>query len=199
MSSSQTNICNAAIMLCGVGVEIASIDERSPEAEACKQFYDPTLERLAVKLKLPEMTKRVALALVESDPSDEFSSSWAVPSDCIAPLKIVSGLIPETTDSHIPFKRINKGGVDVIWTNEDDAQLEYIFSPTDEGQFPVLFAEALEFALAVKIAPRLCEDPSKLAPLVKYLGDEAKTSARAASLNQHYPGKPPESEFIRNR
>ncbi len=197
--SAQTDLCNAAVMLCGVGVEIASIDERSPEAEACKQFYDTTLERLAVKLKLPELTKRVALALVEEDPCDEFEFSYGVPSDCVAPLKIVSGDIPETSDTHIPFKRVNKDGFDVLWTNEDDAQLEYIFRPDNEAQFPPLFAEAFEYALAVRIAPRMVEDPSKLAPLVKYLEEQARQSARAASMNQHFPGKPPEAEQIRNR
>ncbi len=197
--SAQTDICNAAIMLCGVGETISSIDERSPEAEACRQFYDSTLKRVAIKLGLPEMTKRVTLALVETDPSDEFANSYAVPADCLAPLKIPSGLIPETNDSRIPFKRVNKDGLDVIWTNQDDAQLEYIFRQDDESQFPELFTEAFEYALAVKIAPRLVEDPAKLGPLVKYLEDQSRQAARAASLNQHFPGTPPEAEQIRNR
>ncbi len=199
MASAQTNICNSAIMLCGIGNEIANIQERSPEAEACRQFYDSTLERLLVKLRLPSCTARYTLDLIEDDPSDEYLFSYGVPSDMLSPIRIVSGAIPETQDSRIPFIRISKDGVQCIWTNQDDAVLEYIFRFTNETQFPPLLAEAMEYALAAKIAPRLTVDPAKLAGLVKFLDDQATQRARAAALNEIFPGNPPDSEFIRGR
>lgn len=199
MASSKTNICNAALMLCGVGDEIANIEERSPEAEACLQFYDSTLERLLVKLRLPSTMKRVALALIEEDPSDEFGYSYATPTDFLSSIKLVSGLIPETSGSHIPFKRVSKDGLDCLWTNQEDAELEYIYRLTDESLFPPLLAEAMEYALAMKIAPRLVRDPAKLGPLLKALDEGMRTSCRANGQNEHFPGTPPESEFIRGR
>lgn len=198
-----TDICNRAIMLCGVGDEIASLDERSPEAEACTAAYDPSLHELYREYKWSHATKRVSLALLSSTTtafSDEYFYAYQYPSDCELAKRITNDIVLDEAESFIPFKRMYSTtySTEIIATNQDEAELEYIFFNDNEATFPWDFAEALAHRIAYKILPRLAEDPDKLKLGMFFLA-QSKKIGRASAANEHKPAIPINSEFLDNR
>lgn len=198
---SSTDICNRAIMLCGVGEEIASLDERSPEALACRAVYDQTVREMQREFDWNFNRKVQALSLVEEEPNDgiEWDYSYGQPAGCLAPRAIVSGAMPETPQSAIPFDVGTDGTRTLIYTNQEDAILRFSASITDEALFPDDFAEALSHRIGTKIAPRLTEDPSKLGNLVAQLYQQSVILARAACRTERKMPIQDDSEFTRGR
>lgn len=199
--SAATDICNRAIMLCGVGEEIASIDERSPEALACKAVYDITVREMQREFDFNFTRKVATLSLVEEEPNDgvEWDYSYGLPSDCEAPRSIVSGAVPETPQSRIPFDLGTDGTRALLYTNQEDAQLRYSARITDEALFPPDFSEALAHRLGYKIAPRLVEDPSKLSAKIEELMAKSITLSRVACRTERKLPIQDDSEFTRGR
>ncbi len=201
MPSSSTEICNRAIMLCGVGEEIASLDERSPEALACNSVYEKTVREMQREFDWNFNRKIQTLSLVEEDPNDgiEYDYSYGLPSDCVAPRNIVSGAKPETPQSRIPYEIGSDGTQTLLYTDQEDAVLRYSASITDEALFPDDFCEALSHRIAYKIAPRLIEDPSKMADKIDALLAKSVSLAKAACRSERKLVVQDDSEFTRGR
>lgn len=203
MAISKTSICNKALHFIGIGEEIASINERSPEAEACLLFYDDELEELLREWPWPFARRQVNPGLVNDDETvaynPEFFFAYRYPPEAVFIRKIVSGTVPDTEASLI---RYQIGGDDegkLILTNEANITIEYTKRVTDASQFPSDFATALSARIGSKIAPRLSEDPMKAGQVCAMLYKESLSKARAVAAQEESEGPPPTSSFQRAR
>jgi len=201
MASSKTQIANLAISHLGIGKEIANIEtEQSQEASACRRFYDVAKESTLSDLDWTFATKFAVLNLIEENPSDEWNYSYKYPVDCINMRRILSGLRNDTQTSRIPFKILKDATGRIIYTDQEDAQIEYTENVSDTSLFSAEFDLALSFRLAAYIAPRLTGgDPFKLKQemLVQY--DLELGRAKKKNMNEETQDIMPESEFIRAR
>lgn len=200
--ASKVDICNMALRHCGAGQSISNLEAETSEAAlACKLFYDQALGELLDAFPWPFAKKITALALIEDDPNDEWGHSYALPSDCSNPIRILSGVRNDTPESAIRFLiGSDASGVSILYCDLDDAELEYVFFHDDPVRYPPPFVKALAYLLATYLAPSLAKtEIAKRGRLVLDLYNLALSQAQANSLNQQCPDAPPASSYERSR
>lgn len=196
--SSNTEICNLALSHLGVGKEIANLEtEKSQEASACRRFYEITRDQVLRDFAWPFATKVVSLALIEEDPNEEWAFSYRYPVDCLDVRKILSGTRNETQDTKVPYRISNDDTALCIYTDLEDAQIEYTAKVTNVDFFPVDFLQALSLRLAAYIAPRVTAgDPFKMGDRALQLYRQEMSIARANAVNEQQDERIVDSEFI---
>lgn len=181
--ASITDICNMAISHLGISKDIANVTtEQSAEAKACRRFYDIAREAVLKDYNWPFATKVAVLNLVESNPNDEWTYSYRYPSDCLYARRILSGFRDDTELTRIPYKITQDDTGILIYTDRQDAELEYTLNTDNYDIFSADFKLALSYRLAHYIAARLTAgDPYSLGDkcLQKYVLEIQKASANA--------------------
>ena len=200
-AASTTEIANLAISHLGIGKEIGNLEtEKSEEAQAIRRFFDTVRNQVLRDFPWPFATKFVNLALVEQDPTEEWAFSYRHPSDALKLRRILSGLRNDHRQSKVPFRISRDDSGLLIFTDFEDAQLEYTFEEEDPLRFPDDFIQALSFRLAAYVAPRLTKgDPFKVGrnAMEMYLFEINRAQSTAA--NEEQMDEIPQSEFIRFR
>lgn len=200
--ASKIQIWNMALAHLGHGKQVASADERSPEALACKLFWEQVVDEVLGDYPWTFTRKVEALALVDTFTAEtaEWTYSYRVPSDCLSIRRILSGVRKDTNDSVVSFVTGQDDQGDLIFTDAEDAEAEYTARIEDASKFPAKFAQALALLLAVYVSPRITSgDRSGLREQAAQL--YAGTLAKAQS-NDSAKGRPdpePDSEYIRGR
>lgn len=198
---SLTEACNLALGHIGVSKEIQNVEtEQSKEAAACRRFSEAARKATLRDADWPFATKTLALALVIEDPTDEWAFSYAYPSDCLKARRIPSGFWPETRAQRISFRLAHTATQEVIYTNQDDASLEYTVDVTDPSRWPSDFLLAYSYRLAMYIAPRIAAgDPFKMGQNAerRYLAEISK--AEATAFNEEQQPESPDPEMIAAR
>ena len=195
-SANQIQIINMALQHLGVGVGIASIDERSASARSAKLFYPTALDHALRSYRWPFADKFAALELVAEDPVEEWGFSYEYPNDCVYAHRIQSGTPIDTPETEIKFKVVGKR----IYTNQEDAILEYTSTQDDTHLFPADFTMALSYLLASLMAPAISEgDPFKLGERNQRLYIQALRMASANSHNEERKGPDAESSLAASR
>lgn len=198
--SSTTEICNLALSHLGIGKEIASLTEGSEEAAACNRFYAISLRIVLSKFAWPFATRFVALGLVEEDPTSEWAYSYRYPSDALSIRRILSGARTDSRASRVAYRIASDATGLLIYTDYEDAEVEYTVDITNAASFPDDFAEALSYRMAASMAPRLTGgDPFGLGAKAEVKYKASIASAAGSSFNEEQPDLPPESEFILER
>lgn len=199
--ASSTEICNMALSHLGIGKEIAALEsERSQEAEACRRFYSTAQDATLRDFPWPFATKIAALALVEEDPNSEWGFSYQEPSDCLGLRRILSGIRNDNRQSRVPYRRAYGDSGAVIFTDAEDAEIEYTIRVTDPLRYSPDFILAFSLRIASYIAPRVTGgDPFKLGTRAMSLYEYELSKARSAAVNEEQDEEVPESEFIRGR
>jgi hypothetical protein len=140
------------------------------------------------------------LGLVEEDPTVEWAFSYRYPSNCLQLKRIFSGIRNDNQDSKIPFRISRDETGLLVYTDMEDATMEYIFKETDPGRFPADFVTAISFLVAFKMAPRITRgDAVKLGSRAFEAYNMWMGMARANAANEETPERTPESELIRAR
>ena len=85
------DIWNTALSHLGISKEVASVDESSAEAKACRRFYDTTIKAVLKDYSWPFASKIATLNLITANPNDEWAYSYRYPSDCLFFRRILSG------------------------------------------------------------------------------------------------------------
>lgn len=198
--ASKTEICNLALSHLGYGKEIADLDtEQSQEASACRRFYTTAKQAILEDHDWSFATEFATLALIEANPTTEWAFSYRYPTDCLKIKRILSGIRQDTTDTQVPFKLLQDTSGLIIYTDMEDAQIEFIKDVT-ENYLPAQFNLAFSFRLAAYLAPRITGgDPFKMKE--EMLGQYALELQRAKinNMNEERLDTRPESEFIRTR
>jgi hypothetical protein len=181
--ASITDICNLAISHLGISKDIANVTtEQSAEAKACRRFLDIARETVLKDYNWPFATKMATLNLVEEDPNDEWAYSYRYPSDCLYARRILSGFRDDTDLTRIAYKITQDDTGILIYSDVENAILEYTLNTENVDLFSSDFKVALSYRLAHYIAPRITAgDPFSLGDkaLQKYVLEIQRASANA--------------------
>ena len=196
MSSSETEIANLALSHLGGSKEIANIEtEKSEAAAACRRFFDTSRDEMLRDFAWPFATSFSTLGLVEEDPDEndkEWKYSYRYPSDCISLRRILSGSRNDHRQGRVPYKIGQDSSGLLIYTDKEDAIVEYTKRETDVSRFPTDFVMALSFRLAAYIAPRVTGgDPFKLGDMVLRFHSFSLAKAQNSALKEEQPEEEP--------
>jgi hypothetical protein len=138
------------------------------------------------------------------DPAVLAAAAWsAVTADVEGDLVVSGGLYYQAIlagTNHVPpnatyWVQVNSR---LIYTNEEDAQVEYTSAITDPAEFDPLMVSALAWKLAASIAPALSR-VAGIATMCLQMYEVDLSKAEARALNESQPNDPPEAEWIRSR
>jgi len=196
--SSTTEISNLAISHLGIGKEIANLDtEQTEEASACRRYFESAKKATLSDLDWTFATKFAVLNLIESEPNEEWNFSYRYPSDCINMRRILSGQRQDTQKTRVPYRISADSAGRIIYTDKENAEIEYTKNVTDPGLFSAEFALALSFRLASYIAPRLTGgDPFKMKQEMLAQYEIELGRAKKKNMNEETADILPESEMI---
>lgn len=198
--ASAVEICNLAISHLGTGKEIATFEENSPEANACRRYYETALQQTLRGYSWPFANKASAIDLVQTSPTEEWAYSYGYPVDCLQAVRLLSGNRNETRQERIDYKITTSASGLLIYTDKENAILEYIVNITDPNLFPSDFKMAFSFRLAMYIASRLTKgDPYNLTQKLMQMYMYEISQAQASAYNEEQPAELPQSEFVRAR
>lgn len=202
--ATKTEICNFALSHIGVGKDISNVDtESSEEARACRRFYDLARDATLRDFPWPFATKIVSLSLLQTftgSNNEEYTYSYRYPSDCVDVRRIKSTIRNDSRQSRETHRILKDSSARIIYTDKEDAQLEYTERVKDPSFYPPDFQLALSYRLAVYIAPRLAKgDPFKLKTDAMNMYEAEISRAKAASANEDQRDEIPLSEFERDR
>lgn len=199
-SVSVTDIYNMALSHLGVGKEVGSLTEKTEEARACNRFYETVRDQVLTAFPWPFARKIAELSLVKEDPTDEWDYSYQVPSDCLMVRRILSGYRTDSRSTRVPYIEMNAPSGKYIYTDQEDAFIEYTSRVETSGYYPSEFAIAISFLLAVYVAPRLSGgDPFKNKEYCLKMYDYLIQRAQSSAANEDQPDIEPDSEFIAGR
>lgn len=201
MADSSTEIANLAISHLGIGKEIANIaSDNSNEANACRRFYDTARDKVLGDFNWPFARKFAELGLVEADPTDEWAYSYRYPSDALKLRRILSGVRNDNRQSRVPYIVGQDDTGKLIYTDQQEAQMEYTKLITNVTFFSADFVVALSYLLAAYITPRIMgSDRFKMIPGFLQMYQAELMNAQANAANEQQDDLPVESEFIRER
>lgn len=199
--ASSTEIANLALSHLGSGKEISNLEtERSDEASAMRRYYSIALSTALKDYPYSFCNVIETLALVEESPNDEWAYSYRYPTDCLKPIRILSGFRNDSRQTRIPYKIGKDASGKLIYTDQSEAELEYTQRVTDPSKFPDDFIMALSFLIAALAAPRICgEDPYKLGDRALKLYQHYKGKADSHDVNDQQQEEPPEAQWITDR
>lgn len=201
MTAVNTEICNLALGHLGVSQTIAdATTERSSAALVCRRFWPIAFKEVFRDFPWSFAHKIAALGLIEEDPNEEWAFSYQYPSDCESALKIQSGIRNEYKEIRVPYK-ISRGlsGL-VIYTDKENAILEYTSVITNYGTLPADFKSAVSLLLAAYISSTITGgDPFKMGEKAYQLYLLSIKKAQVNSYNEQQEEEEPDGEFIRSR
>jgi hypothetical protein len=201
--ASDVEICNLALSHLAIATEIATLTERSKEAQACNRFYTQVRDEVLRDFPWPFATTVAALALVTDFTGvagAEWTYAYRYPSDCVRARRILSGIRKDTRQSRVPFRILQDATGSLLYTDKNSAQLEYTARVTDPTRYQADFVEALALLLASRIAVRVTTtNPTKLRDDAFQLYQLQLGIARANALNEEQPEEEPDAELIRSR
>lgn len=199
----DAEICTLALSHLGVSIEINNLEtEKSKEAQACRRFYATTRDEVLRDFSWPFAKVIEALALVEEDPNTEWGFSYRYPSGCLKVRRVLngSGVRVDTEDTRVPFTEGRDTTGLLIFTDQEDAEVEYTMRETDTERYPADFVDTLSLLLASKIGPRVAGgDQFKLADRALKLYAWRKAVAEANAANEEQVDKDGPSGFERAR
>ena len=153
MRMSDVEICNGAIGLCGSTDFIQSLSDASQvSARRCKQFFLPAVERVLRKHGWNCATAIQKLAENTAAPTIEYANAFALPHDCVKVIDVYG-----SADCYSPYDRWRIVGRN-IHTELDTVYLKYIRFPEDFRELDILLAGAIEYEMALRLAPTLIKD-----------------------------------------
>lgn len=164
--ASPVDIANAALANIGATNLVSSIDppDGSVEAGYCATFYPLARARMLEAVKPAFAVKRASPALNATNGSAVWAYSYALPSDCLKPVRVLASTAAQLFDDSgtittaTPPLGQELGSADfqverqTLYTNEPDAVLLYVFDEADTTRWTPLFTESVEARLSSFLA-----------------------------------------------
>lgn len=202
--ATKTEIVNLALFKIGASKRLNNVDtERGTLAEAARAIYAVAIPAVLRTFPWPFATAYVALALVDGDADEPANYDWTFayryPTDCkYARRLVVPGGGGRNNPNPPPFRVGRDSQGRLIYTNEEDAQLEYTASIEDAGEFDDLMVDALSWYIAAGLAPTnsLIADMATKCMNMFFM---TLDTAEARALNESQQEEPIESDFISSR
>lgn len=193
---SDVLICNLA--LANIGKEtISAMTQAGAEARACSLYYGPTLNMMLQSYPWRFAGRSVTLAEITNDKTGQWAHAYQHPTDCLK----VRWVRPEysadtgamSTQDEIGFPHEVEG--QAIYCDLTPAVLRYTTSDVDASMFPALFADAMSWHLAARLALPLTRDPSVRAEALKF-ANMMTGQAQMADANEQRETTDHDSEFV---
>ncbi len=204
--ASPTDVCNIALSHLGARAQITSMSppDGSVEAGYCARFY-PLARREVIEAHPWPFTKARARLAEVDNPSTVWTYAYALPSDCMTPLRVlqlqyatISGLLwpAGTYTGEFDWRRFDdlfseRGSADfdtedgVLLTNEPDAVLLYKRDATDTTRWSPGCVSAVGMVLAGYLAGPILKglDGAKVGAQWRQAGfaEADRAAARAAN------------------
>lgn len=180
--ASPVDICNAGLAHIGARAQIAAISppDGSVEAGHCARFYAQARRELLEAFPWGFAKTRVTLAEV-TNTSTVWLYAYAVPADCITPLRV----LPLSTEADEAGSADFEREGDVLLTNEPEAALVYKRDVTDSSKFTPLFTTSLGMLMASFVAGPIIKgiDGAKIAAQWRQAAYDVAANAAAKAAN----------------
>ncbi|MEO8375789.1 MAG: hypothetical protein ABI471_11225 [Sphingomonas bacterium] len=151
MAASIT-ICNLALGELRASA-IADIAEDSIEAQNCARYYPQCLKLLLERHDWSFATRIASLAELSVNPrASEWLHAYALPVDCATPKRLVPPLEGVVACWPVEWRQAFIVEAGLLYTQIPGALLEYSSDDVPEAVMPALFADALAYALAARLA-----------------------------------------------
>lgn len=189
MAISEVHICNLALREVSLG-SIQALDEFSPEAEDCADFYPQCRDMVLEEHQWNFAQRRVVLAPVAVPAGwSQYAYAYSYPNDCVHAHTVYS--TGSTTKQDFEIAEDDDGNR-VILTDTVNAILAYTKRVSDTSRYTALFTETVALLLASKLAwSRLKDTNLEQAKLTKANNMMAKAQRRDAK-----EGKPETVEEV---
>lgn len=196
--ANKVDIWNMALGHIGTSQPIAEENERSPEAFACRRYWDTCRDALFSYRDMDWKFATAVVALADlGSPPDGWGYRYRYPNDCINARDILAdGIVrsPLLNDIRFPFEIAYEANGRVILCDVEAASLRYTKRIEEADRYPAYFVEAMAFRLASMIAMPLKADMSIRNDLIT-LAEQFAQIAMAASLNEGAPDPAPQSVY----
>jgi hypothetical protein len=190
----QDTIANMALTHLGVAATINSLNtDQSQEAKIMKLWYPIALEEILGDSRWDFATRYEPLSLIEENPTNEWKYSYRYPSNAVFIRRLLrdTGYIGNyayrytTGDHDIEFVVLGDDTSRIIYTDQENAVIEFTKKIETMGTVPMKFKIALSYLLAFYAAPKLSKsDSGKLADSM-YAKYKLKVGeAQALNFNQ---------------
>jgi hypothetical protein len=201
VASSEAEVCNVALGFIGDSTVIQNMDtESSPQALALRLYFDDTRDEALRDFPWTFAKRSELLTPVEDNPNDDWDFSYRYPSDCLFVRRVWGVVRTPTLTETIKYDIGSDTTGRLIYTDEDDAEIEFTARIEDVSQWPVDFTFAFAYLLAAKISGRLLKsDPIGMGERMMRAYSMQMLKARANNENERRPDAPPESEIITSR
>lgn len=198
--TSVVDICNEGLGHLGSDNQIAAIapPDGSVEAGYCARFWPRARRELLSRHAWSFALKRATLALNSSNTSTQWAYAYALPPDCLRPVRVPSStskvnlfVIPESYPRPLNVDANDDAGAtyeregSVIYTNEPDATLIYVTDITDPNRYSDLFVTAAGYLMGAYLAGPLVRGAAgvKTAQGLRDLAFAGAVSAAGADAN----------------
>lgn len=195
--TSVVKIWNAALSHIGADARVVSVSppDGSVEAGYCDTFYDIARTEL---LAMPQCTwqfalERSQLTLRATNPSEAWAFSYALPSDCLRPVRLIKQGYSLTVfnQDEMSFSPNDEFGAQFqvegasIFTNEPLAVLVYVTDVTDTSRFTPGFRAALAYQLAGYLAGPIIKgnEGVRVGDAMRQIAMQRALAAASASAN----------------
>ena len=202
---------------------IASLDEKSTEAQSCRTMYDIALENTLRAFPWPFATDSRELELVHSFVGNEgvYGARFAYryPEDCLRFLKCVDesysafgSYVPQgkyfdddydsstyNRNRGYPFRFYKDEFGRLIATNLQNARGIFVTKVDEVRLFTTDFRMALSYKLAFLMAPTLARGEARVREDMKLNFEQQISETKATAVNEEEPGPEQESSFVAAR
>jgi hypothetical protein len=206
---SSVALANLALRRVGSKRTISALTDDSQEAQVCNDLYAHSRDTVLDTCPWPFAMRYADLVLVEESPSTDWAYSYRYPTECLKIRRILSSLNAHpvrwnndwrtwTINPQIPFEIGSDTQGILIYTNQQDAQVQYTCRFTDASFFTPLFADCVAWRLAADIAmPLSISDGIRQTCETFY--NYALSEAVSAARNEEQLDTQQDSEFTRSR
>lgn len=164
--------------------------------------YDTAFRTTIEDLDLDSLSVQSTLELIEEDPNDLWLFAYKYPANCSLLRRIQSEVTKDTRNTQIQRRIITHNGVKAIFTNQEDAILEYIPHDLTLNLLSSNAGLAVAYKLAILAAPLISgKGAGPLRKEIQSLYLLAKTKAQEHDRleNASYDEDSIMSEFVEER
>ncbi len=197
MAESETQIMNDALALISVP-SIASPDEESEPARQARSVYPSVVRAQLERYAWTFAKQQIALPQNEEPPVYRWSRAFALPSDFLRLIEVADFWVfgSETGIDQNPTPMFDIQGTNILTNFTAPLEITYIRDLTEEPTlWSAVFAEAVTYALAARLAPPLTKDKEKM-KLAHGLYKDAIAEARRSNAIQLPPRRRVDGSWI---
>jgi hypothetical protein len=205
----QTAICNLALLRLGNSQPIASIDDPSAPARACKAVWDSCIQTMLRERPWPFAVRQVQLAVVGEGLVSDWLYSYRYPSGYINVHRLIevqddgdTAVIYTTQETSLkesqPFELGSDASGRLIHTDCSNAYAFGTVNITDTNLFDPLFTSALAWFIASEICMTVTKS-RELINMTRSMYYETVSTAFAASANEPKPREDRDADMIAAR